>query len=119
MNTRKESKQREANDGAILRYIDAFLMLHGKIQTNDVCEAFAVGRAKASKMFTVYREEKPSNMRYETTLTCYVKGVNFEPAFLSKSITPFTFLASVDVFYNRSPSTEMKAAYSGPDYFDS
>ena len=81
-----------------LRYIDAYLLVFGEINPHVIMRKFSLGRIKSSRIFTVYREGRPTNMRYDSSRKCYVKGFVFEPLHLKDESAP-RFLAAIDTVF--------------------
>lgn len=61
-------------------------------------QKFDICRAKVSRVFTIYREGKPTNMRYDNSRKCYVKGFVFEPIHL-KDESATRFLSAIDTIF--------------------
>lgn len=72
------------NNNVLLAYIDARLIVFGDIKSSNVCDVFGCGRIKASRLFQLYLNQRPSNMKYQASKKCYVQGYVFEPVFLGK-----------------------------------
>lgn len=85
-------------DKVLLKYIDAYLLVFGEINTHVIMRKFSIGRIKSSRIFTVYREGRPTNMRYDSSRKCYVKGVVFESIHL-KDESATRFLAAIDTVF--------------------
>ena len=85
-------------DKVLLKYIDAYLLVFGEINTHVIMRKFSIGRIKSSRIFTVYREGRPTNMHYDSSRKCYVKGVVFEPIHL-KDESATRFLAAIDTVF--------------------
>ena len=85
-------------DKVLLKYIDAYLLTFGEINTHVMMQKFDICRAKASRVFTIYREGRPTNMRYDSSRKCYVKGFVFEPIHL-KDESATRFLAAIDTVF--------------------
>ncbi|MEC6816974.1 hypothetical protein VXS05_18315 [Photobacterium toruni] len=85
-------------DKVLLKYIDAYLLVFGEINTRVMMQKFDICRAKSSRLFTIYREGRPTNMRYDSSRKCYVKGVVFEPTHL-KDESATQFLAAIDIVF--------------------
>lgn len=85
-------------DNVFLKYIDAYLLIFGEINTQVMMQKFDICRAKSSRVFTIYREGRPTNMRYDSSRKCYVKGFIFEPIHL-KDESATQFLAAIDIVF--------------------
>jgi hypothetical protein len=85
-------------DNVLLKYIDAYLLVFGEINTHVIMQRFAICRAKSSRIFTVYREGRPTNMHYDSSRKCYIKGFVFEPIYL-KDESATRFLAAIDTVF--------------------
>lgn len=85
-------------NNVLLKYIDAYLLTFGEINTQVMMQKFDICRAKASRVFTIYREGRPTNMRYDSSRKCYVKGFVFEPIHL-KDESATRFLAAIDTVF--------------------
>lgn len=85
-------------DKVLLKYIDAYLLVFGEINTCVIMRKFSIGRIKSSRIFTVYRGGRPTNMRYDSSRKCYVKGFVFEPIHL-KDESATRFLATIDTVF--------------------
>lgn len=85
-------------NNAMLKYIDAKLLVFGEIKTNDICQLIGCSRVKASQLFQVYLKERPTNMKYVPAKKCYVKGFVFEPVFL-KDNNPRLFLDAIELVF--------------------
>ncbi|KAE8175720.1 MULTISPECIES: hypothetical protein [Photobacterium] len=85
-------------NNVLLKYIDAYLLIFGEINTHVMMQKFDICRAKASRVFTIYREGRPTNMRYDSSRKCYVKGFVFEPIHL-KDESATRFLAAIDTVF--------------------
>lgn len=86
-------------DEAVLKYVDAKLALDGQIKTNDVAQAFGLGRQKISKLFTEYRSVFPSNMYHDVNAKCYVRGERFKTHYLGDTL-PANYLAAVAIVFS-------------------
>ena len=86
-------------DEAVLKYVDAKLALDGHIKTNDVGEAFGLGRQKVSKVFTEYRSTFPANMYHDVKAKCYVRGDKFKTHYLGDTL-PDDYLDAVAVVFS-------------------
>jgi hypothetical protein len=85
-------------DNVFLKYIDAYLLVFGEINTQVMMQKFEICRAKSSRIFTIYREGRPTNMRDDFSRKCYVKGAVFEPIYLKDESAP-RFLAAIDTVF--------------------
>lgn len=85
-------------DEAVLKYVDAKLAVAGQIKTNDVAEAFGLGRQKISRIFTEYRTVFPANMHHDVNAKCYVRGEKFKTHYLGKTL-PDDYIAAVAVVF--------------------
>ena len=85
-------------DNVFLKYIDAYLLVFGEINTQVMMKKFDICRAKSSRVFTIYREGRPTNMHYDSSRKCYVKGFVFEPIYL-KDESATRFLAAIDIVF--------------------
>ncbi|MCD9492599.1 hypothetical protein GLP30_17250 [Photobacterium phosphoreum] len=85
-------------NNVLLKYIDAYLLIFGEINTHVMMQKFDICRAKASRVFTIYRKGRPTNMRYDSSRKCYVKGFVFEPIHL-KDESATRFLAAIDTVF--------------------
>ena len=85
-------------DNVFLKYIDAYLLVFGEINTQVMMQKFEICRAKSSRIFTIYREGRPTNMRYDFSRKYYVKGAVFEPIYL-KDESATRFLAAIDTVF--------------------
>lgn len=88
-------------DKTILRFIDAYLLVHEQINTKVITTTFDVKRCKASRLFKIYRDDRPSNMRYEPSLKLYKKGFVFTPTHLGL-IPAQTYLDSINISFGHT-----------------
>ncbi|MBY3790696.1 hypothetical protein HPQ32_20415 [Photobacterium carnosum] len=87
-------------DNVFLKYIDAYLLIFGEINTQVMMRKFDICRAKSSRIFTIYREGRLTNMHYDSSRKCYVKGFVFEPLHL-KDESATQFLAAIDIVFTK------------------
>ena len=66
-----------------LTFIEATLVWSGEISTNDLSEAFGIGRAQASKDLAFYREHWPGNIAYDRSRKRYVPTSDFSPGLVT------------------------------------
>ena len=70
--------QKRAFELMIMRFIDAYVDLHGEINTTTIINQFPIHRTKASRIVQLYLKPKPSNLRYVPSKSCHLKGFSFE-----------------------------------------
>ena len=66
-----------------LTFIEATLVWSGEVSTNDLSEAFGIGRAQASKDLAFYREHWPGNIAYDRSRKRYIPTSGFSPGLVT------------------------------------
>lgn len=69
-------------DDAVLKLIDAKLMLNGCVTSKDIYRHLGLGRQKVSKVFQYYLEKNPNSMVYVPSRKKYIASPTFKPCFL-------------------------------------
>lgn len=85
-------------DEAVLKFVDATLLIDGRITTRNVANAFGLGRQKISGLFTKYRELFPLNMHHDFNQKCYVRGKSFEANLLTEH-SPEDYISAVNIIF--------------------
>ncbi|HFD4007879.1 hypothetical protein [Vibrio harveyi] len=93
---RDKEKNEKEFDLIMLRFIDAYLIVYEQINAPVLMEHFGIARAKASSLFKIYRDERPSNMKYEFSIKAYKKGIVFTPEYL-KDKSAIRFLDALEI----------------------
>ncbi|MGF1903538.1 hypothetical protein [Aliivibrio salmonicida] len=83
----------------VCRFIDAYVELHGEINTNVITTQFQLHRATASRILAQYQKKKPSNLHYNLSKKRYVKGYTFEKVFLINE-SSFLYLNAIELVYS-------------------
>lgn len=90
--------QKRAFELMIMRFIDAYVDLHGEINTTTIINQFPIHRTKASRIVQLYLKPKPSNLRYVPSKSCYLKGFSFEKLHL-KDESSLTYLNAMELAF--------------------
>lgn len=90
--------QKRAFELMIMRFIDAYVDLHGEINSTTIINQFPIHRTKASKIIQLYLKDKPSNLRYVLSKTRYLKGFSFEKLYL-KDESSLTYLNAMELAF--------------------
>ena len=61
-----------------LRFIEFLLGQYGNFNRSAIMYYFGVGEAQATRDISCYSEIAPSNIDYDASARCYVKGREFE-----------------------------------------
>lgn len=91
----------------MLRFIDAYVAANGMIGSKEICLQFNCLRPKASKVLKQYQDVKPSNLRFDTSLHAYRRGVTFEPIYL-KDERPLAYLDAIDLVFGKVEPKKMR-----------
>lgn len=91
--------KKEHQNLIICRFIDAYVELHGEINTNVITKQFRLHRVTASGILTQYQKKKPSNLHYDFTQKKYLKGYTFEKVFLINE-SSFLYLNAIELVYS-------------------
>ena len=71
-------------DDAVLKLIDAKLMLNGHVTSKDIYRHLGLGRQKVSKVFQYYLAANPDSMIYVPAKKKYMVTDSFKPCFLGE-----------------------------------
>lgn len=85
-------------DDAVFKFIDAKLIIDGRITSTEVTRAFGLGRQKVSALFGVYRASCPENMRHDTVQRCYVRCDGFK-SFKLTDVDPHDYTSAVSIVF--------------------
>lgn len=69
-------------DDAVLKLIDAKLVLNGHVTSQDIFRHLGLGRQKVSKVFQDYLAANPDSMIYVPAKKKYIATDSFNPCFL-------------------------------------
>lgn len=72
-------------DDAVLKLIDAKLVLNGSVTTKDIIRHLGLSRQKVSKVFQNYLAANPNAMVYVPAKRKYIASESFKPCFLVES----------------------------------
>ena len=76
-----------------LAYIDFFLYFLGRFNRSDIESRFGIRPAAATRDITLYRENAPQNLVYDSTSKQYLIGGSFKPAFEHQPVRVLTQLS--------------------------
>lgn len=85
-------------DDAVLKLIDAKLVINGNITTKDVYFHLGLGRQKVSKVFQDYLAQNPNSMVHVPAKRKYIATESFKPHFLGDTDAKAFIDALVVVF---------------------
>ena len=82
----------------MLKFIDAYVDLNGEINLSVLTSLFSVHRTKASKVISLYKQQAPSNLRYDLSAKSYLKTLLFNKEFLSED--SFRYITAIELIFN-------------------
>ena len=85
-------------DDAVLKLIDAKLVINGNITTKDVYFHLGLGRQKVSRVFQDYLAQNPNSMAHVTAKRKYIATESCKPHFLGDTDAKAFIDALVVVF---------------------
>lgn len=64
-----------------LRLIDFLLLHYGSIGPDQMVDYFGIGKATATRDFSLYRQQNPGNAVFDDSSKLWIRGVNFKRAY--------------------------------------
>jgi hypothetical protein len=75
--------------------IEALIITSGSFQRNDLITMMKMSSAKATRTISFYQEKSPTNIRYDSSEKCYVKGEEFVPVLFDDERHALQFLKDI------------------------
>lgn len=90
----------------VLKFIDAYLDLHGEINAKIITDQFGLHRSTASALMTKYRDIRPGNTRFKVGKNVHERTYIFEKTILKTS--SFEYLNAIELAFAQPESLVMK-----------